>query len=91
MRVVNRTAVTIAGAEPFLAWTRTRDADFNKGTLTVARTRAESAAFLLPEVEFRRIRVAVRPRSRDVPRVVRVDVHGTVVDVPDDEIEGEEL
>ena len=116
MRVVNRTAVTIAGAEPFLAWTRTRDADFNKGTLTVARTRAESAVFLLPEVEFEEdlqewveenftwlfeFQLAAWtsdesgwPSIRDLKTFrewFRVDVHGTVVDVADDEIEGEEL
>jgi len=51
MRVVNRTAVTVVGAEPYLEWTRKRDADFNKGMLTVARTRPFGSAFLLPEVE----------------------------------------
>jgi len=52
MRILNRTAVTIVGAEPYLAWTRTRDADFNRGTLTVARTRAYGSTFLLPETRL---------------------------------------
>ena len=29
-----------AVSEPYLAWTRKRDADFNKGMITVARTRS---------------------------------------------------
>ncbi len=52
MRVVNRTAVTVVGDEPYLEWTRSRDADFNKGQLTVVRTRPFGSAFLLPEVDF---------------------------------------
>jgi len=51
MRVLNRTAITVIGAEPYLAWTRGRDADFNRGTLTVARTKSYGSAFLLPEFE----------------------------------------
>jgi hypothetical protein len=30
-------------------------------------------------------------RDRDVPRLVRIDIHNVVVDVADDDIEGEEL
>jgi hypothetical protein len=52
MRFVNRTAVTLVGAEPYVEWTRSRDADFAKGRLTVARTRACGAVFLLPEFEY---------------------------------------
>jgi len=51
MRVLNRTAITVIGAEPYLDWTRSRDADFNRGTLTVARTKSYGSAFLLPEFE----------------------------------------
>jgi len=116
MRVVNRTAVTIAGAEPYWGWTRTRDADFNKGVLTVARTRAESAVFLLPEVHFEEdlqewveenfawlfeFQLAAWtsdesqwPSTRDLKTFrewFRIDLYGTVVDIADDEIEGEEL
>lgn len=51
MRVLNRTAITLVGAEPYTAWTRKRDADFAAGALPVrvARTRSYGAAFLLPE------------------------------------------
>jgi hypothetical protein len=52
MRVINRTAITLVGAQPYLDWTRSRDADFNKGSLTVARTRSYGSAFLLPEFEL---------------------------------------
>ena len=52
MRVINRTAITLVGAQPYLDWTRGRDADFNKGSLTVARTRSYGSAFLLPEFEL---------------------------------------
>lgn len=40
MRVVNRTAVTITGAQPFIDWMRDTDADFNRGAITVARAKA---------------------------------------------------
>jgi hypothetical protein len=52
MRVINRTAVTIVGAQPYIEWTRARDADFNKGSVTVARTKAYGSAFLLPEFDL---------------------------------------
>src|SRR5581483_2101836 len=52
MRVINRTAVTITGADPYLAWTRQHDADVNKGKLTVQRARPYGTAFLLHETEF---------------------------------------
>src|SRR3989442_1144984 len=49
MRVVNRTAVTITGAKPYIDWMRRTDADFNKGAITVPRVKAYGSAFLLPE------------------------------------------
>ena len=52
MRVVNRTAISIVGAGPYVEWTRQTDADINKGTLTVARSQLYGAAFLLPEFEL---------------------------------------
>jgi hypothetical protein len=52
MRVLNRTAVTLVGAKPYLDWTRTRDADFARGALTVPRAKTYGSAFLLPEVEL---------------------------------------
>ena len=52
MRVINRTAVTIVGAQPYLDWTRQKDADVNRGMLTVARAKTFGSAFLLPELEL---------------------------------------
>jgi hypothetical protein len=52
MRVVNRTAVTITGAQPYLEWTRQQSAGSTGGLLTVARARTYGSAFLLPEVVF---------------------------------------
>src|ERR1044071_5735349 len=54
MRVVNRTAVTVVGAQPFIDWTRNTDADANKGavTVTVARAKTFGSAYLLPEFEL---------------------------------------
>ena len=51
MRVVNRTAVTITGAQPFVDWMRETDADFNRGAVTVPRAKAYGSAFLLPEFD----------------------------------------
>jgi hypothetical protein len=116
MRVVNRTAVSIVGAKPYVDWTLARDADANKGTLTVARGRTYGSVFLLPEFELEEdVREWVEenadwlfefqltawtddeaswPTRRDLQAFrewFRVEVHNVVVDVPDDEIEGEEL
>jgi hypothetical protein len=52
VQILNRTAITIVGAQPYLDWTKTRDADFNRGTVTVVRSRAYGSAFLLPEFEL---------------------------------------
>jgi hypothetical protein len=52
MRVVNRTAVTITGAQPFIDWMRNTDADFNRGAITVPRAKAYGSAFLLPEFDL---------------------------------------
>ena len=51
MQLLNRTAVTIVGAQPYLDWTRRHDADANRGALTVARAKTFGSAFLLPELE----------------------------------------
>jgi hypothetical protein len=40
MRLVNRMAVTITGAQPFIDWMRDTDADFNRGAITVPRAKA---------------------------------------------------
>jgi hypothetical protein len=116
MRVINRTAVTITGAEPYIDWTRLHDADVNRGKLTVGRAKPYGTAFLLPEVEFEEDvqewveenfadlfefqlsswteDQSVWPATRDLKTFrawFRIDVHSLVVDVPDDDIEGEEL
>jgi len=116
MRVINRTAVSIVGAQPYIDWTRRHDASANKGMLTVARAQPYGTAYLLPEfdleedvrewVEDNAIWLfefqlsswsddeSVWPETRDLRTFrewFRVDVHSLVVDVADDEIEGEEL
>jgi hypothetical protein len=116
MRVLNRTAITLAGAQPYHDWTRSRDADFNKNQITVARTKTYGAAFLLPEFELEEDLLewveenfawlfefqlaawteneTAWPQNRDLATFkawFRVEIHNTVVDVADDDIEGEEL
>ena len=116
MRVINRTAVTITGAKPYVDWTLNTDADANKGTLTVARARMYGTAFLMPEFELEEdIQEWVEdnavwifefqlgawtddehawPSVRDLKTFrewFTIDIHSVVVDVADDDIEGEEL
>jgi hypothetical protein len=116
MRVVNRIAVTIVGAKPYVNWTLSRDADFSTGVVRVARTVPFGTAYLLPELddetsiqewvednyewifEFQLSTwtedESAWPTVRDLRTFrewFRVDVHSTVVDVGDDDIEGEEL
>ena len=116
MRVINRTAVTITGAKPYVDWTLTTDADANKGAITVARARTYGSAFLMPEFELEEdIQEWVEdnavwifefqlgawtddestwPQIRDLKSFrewFNIDIHSVVVDVADDDIEGEEL
>jgi len=118
MRVVNRTAVTITGAQPYIDWMKKVDADFAKGAVTVVvpRTKAYGSAFLLPEFDLEEdLQEWVEenaawlfdfqlsawtedesawPPTRDLKTFkewFRVDIHSVVVDVADDDIEGEEL
>lgn len=116
MRVVNRTAVTLVGAQSYIDWMRATDADFNKGALTVQAVKAYGAVFLLPEFELEeQLQEWVEenaswlfefqlsawtddestwPETRDLKTFrawFRVEVHNVVVDIADDEIEGEEL
>ena len=116
MRVVNRTAITITGAQPYVDWTRHHDADADKGSVTVARAKPYGTAYLLPEFELEEdlqewveenatwlfeFQLSIWtedesswPQTRDLKTFrewFRVDVHSTVVDAADDEIEGEEL
>lgn len=116
MRLLNRTAVTITGAQPYIEWMRQHDADADRGLLTVARARPYGSAFLLPEFELEEeLQEWVEenaawlfefqlsawtedetlwPKTRDLKTFrawFRIDLHSVVVDVADDEIEGEEL
>jgi hypothetical protein len=116
MRVINRTAITLVGAQPYIDWTRGRDADFNKGSLTVARTRSYGAAFLLPEFELEEdLQEWVEenfawlfefqlsawtedesawPADRNLKAFrawFRIEIHSVVVDMAEDDIDGEEL
>ena len=116
MRVVNRTAVTVVGAQPFIDLTRKTDADINKGAVTVARAKTFGSAFLLPEFELEEdVQEWVEenaswlfefqlaswtddettwPATRDLKTFrdwFRIDIHNVVVDVADNDIEGEEL
>jgi hypothetical protein len=118
VRVVNRTAVTITGAQPYIDWMRQTDADFNKGAVAVVvpRAKAYGSAFLLPEFDLEEDLQewvednaswlfefqlsawtddeATWPQTRDLQTFkawFRIDIHSVVVDVGDDDIEGEEL
>jgi hypothetical protein len=116
MRIVNRTAVTVVGAEPYLEWTSARDADFASGPVRVAKTKSYGSAYLLPEFDAEEDILewveenfswlfefqlsawtedeAAWPQDRTLQMFrewFRVDIHSTVVDIGDDEIEGEEL
>jgi hypothetical protein len=116
MRVVNRTAISITGAQPYIDWMRQTDADFNKGAVTVSRVKAYGSAFLLPEFELEEDiqewieenaiwlfefqlsawteNEASWPTVRDLASFrdwFHVDIHSVVVDVADDDIEGDEL
>jgi hypothetical protein len=116
MRVINRTAVSIVGGPPYIAWTRKNDADADKGMLTVPRARPYGTAYLLPELELEEdvqewiednagwmFEFALSawtedestwPQARDIKEFrewFRIDIHSVVVDVGDDEIDGEEL
>jgi hypothetical protein len=118
MRVVNRTAITLIGAEPYLHWTRQRDSDFANGALvlSVPQTKIYGSAFLLPEFEQEEdLQEWVEenfawlfefqlsawtedesawPPNRNLKMFrewFRIDLHSVVVDIGDDDIEGEEL
>ena len=116
MRVINRTAITVVGAKPYLDWTLGHDADLHKGAVTVARAGTFGSAFLLPEFELEEdVQEWVEenaawlfefqlgawtddesawPATRDLKTFrdwFRIDIHNVVVDVADDEIEGEDL
>ena len=116
MRVINRIAIAITGAEPYVKWTRQTDASADRGALTVARARPFGTVCLLPELELEEdvqewvednaswlfeFQLAAWtddqaswPAERDLQTFrawFRVDIDSIVVDVGDDDIEGEEL
>jgi hypothetical protein len=126
MRVINRTAITVVGAQPYTDWTRTRDAEFPPPrpdasedqalSISVPHTRSYGSAFLLPEFEQEEDLLEwveenytwlfefqlsawtedelAWPKVRDLKMFrewFRIDIHSVVVDVGDDEIDGEEL
>jgi hypothetical protein len=116
MRVVNRTAVTVTGGEPYIEWTRQTDGDAGQGLLTVARAKLYGTTYLLPEFELEEDLwewveenfvwlfefqlsawsedETAWPEVRDLAafrRWFRLDIQNVVVDVGDDDIEGEEL
>ena len=116
MRVVNRTAISLVGEPPFIEWTQAKDADANRGQLTVARARPYGTVILLPEFELEEDILewveenaswlfelqleswtddeSQWPPDRDLKTFrewFRVEIHSVVVDVGDDDIEGEEL
>ena len=128
MRVLNRTAVTITGAQPYDDWTRARDAVFALSkaedaaaqgaavSVGVPRTKAYGTAYLLPEFteeidliewveenyswlfEFQLSAwtedESAWPQSRDLKMFrewFRIDIHSTVVDASDDELDGQDL
>jgi hypothetical protein len=118
LRVINRTAVSIVGAQPYIDWMRSRDADFAKEALTVsvAHARSYGTAVLLPEFEDEAEVVEwiednyewlfefqlaswtgdelAWPANRTLKMFrewFRLDIHSVVVDVGEDDIEGEEL
>jgi hypothetical protein len=116
MRIVNRTAVGISAAQPYIDWTRAHGADADRGLLTVVRVRPYGSAFLLPELELEEDveewleenaawifefqlsawteDESTWPETRDVRTFrewFRIDIHSVVIDVGEDDVEGEEL
>ena len=116
MRVINRTAISITGAQPYIDWTHQHDADASAGMLTVGHAQPYGTAYLLPEFELEEdVQEWVEdnaewlfefqlsswtddesawPQPRDLKTFrewFRIDVHSVVIDVADDDIDGEEL
>src|ERR1044071_5039274 len=52
MRLINRTAVSVVGAEPYVEWTRSRDAAFAPAkelSVSVPRAKPFGSVYLLPD------------------------------------------
>lgn len=116
MRLLNRTAITITGAKPYVDWTLARPSDAATNAITVVRAKPYGSAFLLPEFELEEdIQEWVEenaawlfefqlsawtedesswPATRDLKTFrawFNVDIHSVVVDMADEDLEGEEL
>jgi hypothetical protein len=52
MRLINRTAISIVGAQPYIDWIRKTDSTIERDTVTVARAKPFGTAVLLPEFEL---------------------------------------
>jgi hypothetical protein len=116
MRLINRTAVSVIGATPYIEWTVSRDADFAVGPVRVAHAKAHGTAYLLPELdqeedilewveenfawlfEFQLSAWTEDESAWPTDRTLkmfrewfRIDIHSVVVDVAEEEIDGEEL
>ena len=116
MRILNRTAVSVVGAQPYVDWTRSQGSRAEAGIVTVGLSRPFGSTFLLPEMEFEEDAQewieenaswifefqlsawtedeSAWPAVRDLKTFrewFAVDLHSVVVDMGDDEIEGEQL
>ena len=116
MRIVNRTAISVVGRGPYVAWTRKHDPEASRGVLSVARVKPYGTAILLPDFEVEEDvqewveenapwlfelqlsawtdEESTWPQTRNVKTFrewFRVDIHVTVIDEGEDEIEEEEL
>jgi hypothetical protein len=116
MRLLNRTAMSIVGAQPYVDWTRKTHSSADHNPVTVARAKPFGTAVLLPELELEEdvlewiednfawlfeLQLSAWtddesswPAARDLKTFrewFRVDIHNTVVDAADADIEGEEL
>lgn len=52
MRLINRTAISIVGAKPYVDWTRRTDSSVDRSPVVVARATPYGTAVLLPELEL---------------------------------------
>jgi hypothetical protein len=52
MRLVNRTAISIVGAQPYVEWTRKTDTTVERDPVSVPRATPFGTAVLLPEFEL---------------------------------------
>jgi hypothetical protein len=116
MRLLNRTAISIVGAQPYVDWTLQTDSTADRDPVIVARAKPFGTAVLLPELELEEDVLewieenfvwlfelqlsawtddeSAWPPARDLKTFrewFRVDIHNTVIDVADTDIEGDDL